>query len=64
MNTSPHKKCYRLVWTPDDKVKDLFESEGITCTTNNLFCGTKQECLDKIKDLKLEYTPSDEGLEG
>ena len=60
MNTSPHKKCYRLVWTQDGKVKDLFKSKGITCTTNNLFCGTEQECLDKIKDLKLEYTPSEE----
>ena len=59
VNVSPHQKCWRLVhW--DGVVKDLFESGGVTYTINHLFCGTKQECLDKIKDLKLEYTPSEE----
>ena len=56
VNTSPHKKCWRLVFR-DGVVKNLFESGGITSTVNNLFCGTKEECLGKIKELKLKYTP-------
>jgi hypothetical protein len=48
-----NKKIWRLVYSKG-KVKDLFESEGYTWTINDLFCGTKKECLDKIKELKLE----------
>ena len=60
VNVSPHQKCWRLVhW--DGVVKDLFESEGITHTINHLFVGTKEECISKIKELKLEYTPPEEG---
>ena len=63
VNVSPQQKCYRLVhW--DGVVKDLFESEGVTNTINHLFVGTKEECLSKIKELGLKYTPPDERLEG
>jgi hypothetical protein len=63
-NTSLPKKCWRLVYW-NKKVKDLFESEGITQTINHLFCGIEQECLDKIVELKLEYNPEkEEGIDG
>jgi hypothetical protein len=58
VNTSPSKKCWRLVYW-NGKVKDLFESEGITQTINYLFCGTEKECLDKIVELRLEYDPEE-----
>jgi hypothetical protein len=58
-NVSLSKKCWRLVYW-NKKVKDLFESEGITQTINHLFCGTEKECLDKIVELKLEYNSEKE----
>ena len=62
VNVSPYQKCWRLVhW--DGVVKDLFESSGVTYTINHLFVGTQKECMDKIKELGLKYTPpEDEGL--
>ena len=61
INVSPRQKCWRLVYW-DGVVKDLFESEGVTHTINHLFCGTKQECKDKIKELNLKYDPSSEEI--
>jgi len=56
-NVSPsNEKCWRLLhW--DGKVRDLFEAEGYTYTIDNLFCGTKAECLAEISRLGLIYTP-------
>ena len=62
VNVSPQQKCWRMVYW-NGVVKDLFESEGVTHTIGHLFCGTKEECMSKIKELGLKYTPpDDEGL--
>ena len=64
VNDLPHEKCWRLVWKDNGNVKDLFESEGVTHTKYHLFCGTKEECMSKIKELGLKYVPSEDEFEG
>ncbi len=52
---SPTETCWRLIHN-GAKVIALFESSGLTWTKDNLFCATtKQECLDEIARLKIEY---------
>ena len=57
-NVSPsNEKCWRLLYW-DGKVRGLFEAEGYTYTIDNLFCGTKAECLAEISRLGLIYDSS------
>lgn len=45
--------CWRLIHD-GKKVINLIHGTGKTSTTQQLFCGTKQECEDEISRLKLE----------
>ena len=58
-NESPAKLCYRLVHDGKN-VFAKFESDGITSTINNLFCGTEEEVVEEIKRLGLNWVPVDE----
>jgi hypothetical protein len=42
-------KVYRLVYN-SNKFIDLIEGQGITITIWDIFTGTKEECLQKMKD--------------
>jgi len=53
LNESPNKKCWRLVWDRNKNVIGFFESSGITRTYHDLYCGTKEECLNTIKNINL-----------
>ena len=53
MNNSTNEKSWRLIYNDTD-VLDLFESEGVTSTINNLFTSTNyEECLALINSLNL-----------
>ena len=54
-------KCWRLVYK-DNKVLDLFESDGETSSLNSLFGGTEKECLAEIERLELDYEISEENI--
>ena len=51
-NQSPKDKCFRLVHDGKSALH-LLDSDGITVTALELFCGTEKECLDEIKKLNL-----------
>lgn len=47
---------WRLLYRDDNRVLDLFETDGFTRTIHNIYDGmTKEECLTKIDELKLTY---------
>ena len=48
LNQSPNKKCWRCVIIKG-KVAHFFESEGVTRTKWEMFCGGKTECLEEIE---------------
>ena len=55
MNSSTSEKSWRLIYN-DTTVLDLFESEGITATINNLFTSSNyQDCLALINSLNLRF---------
>jgi hypothetical protein len=56
-NRSPKVNCWRLIYN-NNQIVDLFESDGITTTKHDLFCGTQQECNDLIASLKLTESES------
>ena len=55
MNSSTSEKSWRLIYD-NTTVLDLFESEGITTTINNLFTSSNyQDCLALINSLNLRF---------
>ncbi len=59
VNKSGTEQSWRLVHD-GDRVIDLFESSGYTETINQLFTGTRDECLAEISRLNLVELVSDE----
>lgn len=54
MNTSSANPSWRLIYSTNNKVLDLFYSSGVTETLNNLYEGSsKLACINKIKELNL-----------
>lgn len=51
--TKTSDMCFRLVHDTK-KIITYFESEGFTITGNKLFIGTKKECNNEIKRLKIK----------
>ena len=52
-NRSEKSYCFRLVHD-GKKVIDLIESDGVTESIFELYCGTEAECRVEIKRLKLD----------
>lgn len=54
-STEEQNGLWHLIFDNNKNVITLFESIGITSTQENLFVGTKEECMDEIFRLKLNY---------
>ena len=62
VNTIGPNLSWRLVYTATD-VMMLEQLHGYTSTLHNVFeSQSKQECLDKIAELGLNYTPEEQVL--
>lgn len=62
VNTIGPDLSWRLVFTTTD-VMMLEQLHGYTSTLHNVFeSQSKQECLDKIAELGLNYTPEEQVL--
>jgi hypothetical protein len=60
VNKSKPEKSWRLVYTDKKEVLTLLQLTGITQTIHNIFeAKTKEECFDKITELKLKYDKKD-----
>jgi hypothetical protein len=54
-STEEQNGLWHLIYDNNKNVITLFESIGITSTQENLFVGTKEECVAKITELGLLF---------
>lgn len=60
VNESVNKLCWRVVYNLKYGFTHFFESNGVTSAIWDMFCGTRQECLDEAKRLDLVLPEEEE----
>jgi hypothetical protein len=61
---SPNKRCCRLVYNQKSKKgMHFFEADGVTRTIWGLICGSREDCINKAKELGIDMSQAEQNQE-